>query len=83
MSHGLTLTYASTVIWYAPITSSEVYTQANGRVTRPGQTRTQFIVHVWATMLERRLYDRIKNNLSTQGLLLEMFEAANNGKQNS
>jgi SNF2 family DNA or RNA helicase len=32
MAHGLTLTSASTVIWYGPITSNEQYVQANGRV---------------------------------------------------
>lgn len=70
MSHGLTLTAASTIIWYAPITSNEVYQQANGRITRPGQKHTQFIVNIEATPVERRIYDRLKNKQSLQGLLL-------------
>ena len=34
MAHGLTLTAASTVVWYGPVTSNEQYIQANGRIER-------------------------------------------------
>lgn len=71
MSHGLTLTAASTVIWYAPVTSNEVYQQANARITRPGQKHSQLIVNVEASQVERKVYDRLKKKQSTQGLLLE------------
>jgi len=75
MSHGLTLTEASTIIWYAPVTSNEVYQQANARITRPGQKHTQFIVNIEATEVERRIYNRLKNKQSMQGLLLETVRA--------
>lgn len=75
MSHGLTLTAASTVIWYAPVTSNEVYQQANARITRPGQKHTQLIVNIEASQVERRVYDRLKKKQSTQGLLLETVKA--------
>jgi SNF2 family DNA or RNA helicase len=71
MSHGLTLTAASTVVWYAPVTSNEVYQQANARITRPGQKHTQLIVNVEASDVERRIYTRLKLKQSLQGLLLD------------
>jgi SNF2 family DNA or RNA helicase len=71
MSHGLTLTAASTIVWYAPVTSHDVYQQANARITRPGQKLTQFIVHLEGTEVERRIYKRLQGKEKMQGLLLE------------
>ncbi len=71
MSHGLTLTAASTVVWYAPITSNETFLQANARFSRPGQKHTQFIVTVEGTEVERRIYDRLKKKQSLQNILLD------------
>ena len=76
LSHGLTLTAADTVIWFAPIHSNEIYQQANARVTRPGQTRNTLIVNVEATPLERKIYARLQGKERTQGLLLEMLKGA-------
>lgn len=75
MSHGLTLTAANTVIWYAPITSNETYEQANARVTRPGQKRNQLVVNVYGTDVERKIYARLKDKQSSQGLLLDAVRA--------
>jgi SNF2 family DNA or RNA helicase len=74
MSHGLTLTAASTIVWFAPHTSNEVFEQANGRITRPGQKNNQFIVMLEGTAVERRLYERLKNKQKSQGLLLSMVK---------
>jgi SNF2 family DNA or RNA helicase len=74
MSHGLTLTAASTIIWYGPPTSLEVYEQANGRITRAGQRHAQLIAHIAATKLEQKIFRRLELHAETQGLLLEMFE---------
>jgi SNF2 family DNA or RNA helicase len=73
MSHGLTLTAASVIVWFAPITSAETYEQANARITRPGQKHNQLIVNIQGTRLEARMYDRLKKKVSLQGALLEMF----------
>lgn len=75
MSHGLTLTAASTIIWYGPPLSLEMYEQANGRITRAGQRHAQLIVHIAATRLEQKIYTRLQSRAETQGLLLDMFEA--------
>ena len=74
MSHGLTLVAANTIIWYAPICSNEIFQQANGRITRPGQKHQQFIIHIEGTAIERRIYERLKNKENTQGLLLDMIQ---------
>jgi SNF2 family DNA or RNA helicase len=74
MSHALTLVSADTIIWAAPTTSPEIYEQANARITRAGQIRNTYIVHIQSTTAERKVYDRVKRKLKSQGLLLEMFE---------
>ena len=75
MSHGLTLTEAATIIWYAPYANSEVYTQANGRITRSPQKNNQFFIHLQGTEIERRVYKKLRDNQSLQGTLLSMFES--------
>jgi SNF2 family DNA or RNA helicase len=74
MSHGLTLTAATTIVWYAPVHSNEIYEQACARVRRPGQTKTTVIVHIAGTDVERRVYKRLQDKQSMQGLLLEMMK---------
>ncbi len=76
MSHGLTLTAATTIVWYAPVHSNEIYEQACARVRRPGQTRTTVIVHIAGSDIERRVYKRLQDKQSMQGLLLDMMKAA-------
>ena len=76
MSHGLTLTASSTIIWYAPITSADTYAQANGRITRPGQKFNTLIAHISATDEERRIYARLRKKERMQGVLLEQIKNA-------
>jgi SNF2 family DNA or RNA helicase len=74
MSHGLTLTAASVICWFTPTTSLETYEQANARISRPGQTRKQLIIHLTGSPIETKLYRRLQQKKSLQGALLEMFE---------
>ena len=74
MSHGLTLTAATTIVWYAPVHSNEIYEQACARVRRPGQTRTTVICHIAGSDIERRVYKRLSEKQSMQGLLLDMMK---------
>ena len=75
MSHGLTLTRASTIIWFAPVASAETYEQANGRITRPGQKHNTLIVHIEGSEIERRIYKRLQHKQKMQGVLLDMIQA--------
>lgn len=74
MSHGLTLTAATTIVWYAPIHSNDVYEQACARVRRPGQTRTTVIVHIAGSDIERRIYSRLRKKQKLQGALLDIMK---------
>jgi len=74
MAHGLTLTAANVIIWFSPTTSLDTYEQACARITRPGQTRKQLIMHLTGTPVESKLYKRLQQKASLQGALLEMFE---------
>lgn len=74
MAHGLTLTTASTIIWYGPINSNEQYVQANGRIERIGKKHVSNVIHIEATDLEHKIYERLKNKQKLQGLLLDLIK---------
>lgn len=79
MAHGLTLTAASTIIWYGPVNSNEVYVQANGRIERLGKSRVANVVHIEGTNLERMMYTRLRQKQKLQGLLLELIQRQTRG----
>lgn len=74
MAHGLTLTSASTIIWYGPINSNETYVQANGRIERIGKRNVSNVIHIEATDLEHKMYERLRNKQKLQGLLLDLIQ---------
>lgn len=73
MAHGLTLTAASTIMWYGPTDQPEIYTQANGRINRPGQTKSMLVVRLASTSIEREIYRRLDGKHSLQGLMLDII----------
>ena len=72
-SHGLTLTAANTIIWYAPVTSVETYLQANARINRPGQKNAMTIVHIQGSEVEARLYRMLKNNIGNHEKIVDLY----------
>ena len=76
LAHGLTLTAADTVIWAAPITSLEVFDQANARIRRVGQKHKQQVIMLQATKVEKKAYARLRAKQQVQSLLLDMYEDA-------
>jgi SNF2 family DNA or RNA helicase len=72
-SHGLTLTAASTIIWYAPVTSVETYLQANARINRPGQKNAMTIVHVRGSEVENRLYKMLQGNITNHTKIIDLY----------
>jgi len=76
-SHGLTLTRAKDIIWYAPIYSLEMYEQANARIRRlstEGKTRVH---HLHGTAFERELYKRLQQKKRVLGEFLELVKGVN------
>jgi SNF2 family DNA or RNA helicase len=71
MSHGLTLTAANTIVWWAPVNSNDTYNQANGRIDRISQTNKMNIIHIAATAVERDVYKRLKEKTKLQNVLLD------------
>jgi SNF2 family DNA or RNA helicase len=73
MAHGLSLTAADTIVWFAPAPSSEVYQQANMRIVRPGQKRNTLIVRMQGSPFERIRYLHLEQRKTAQDSLLELF----------
>lgn len=72
-SHGLTLTAADTVIWYAPVTSVETYLQANARIDRPGQKNAMTVVHIGGSPIETKLYTLLRHNILNHEKVVELY----------
>jgi len=72
-SHGLTLTAADTIIWYAPVTSVETYLQANARINRPGQKHPMTIVHIKGSEVEARMYKMLQNNVDNHTRIIDLY----------
>jgi SNF2 family DNA or RNA helicase len=72
-SHGLTLTAANTIIWYAPCTSVETYLQANARIDRPGQVNNMTIVHITGSPIEARMYKMLQGNISNHSKIIDLY----------
>jgi len=73
-SHGVTLTAANVVIWYAPVTSIESYLQANARVHRQGQTNPVTVVHIEGSPVETKLYAMLQDKLETHTKIIDLYK---------
>ena len=75
LAHGVTLTAADTIIWFAPVTSLEIYEQANARIRRVGQKHKQLVLHLQSTPVEKKIYKMLQGKQKVQNALLKMLEA--------
>lgn len=73
-SHGITLTAASTLLWFSLIPSGETYNQMNGRITRIGQLNKQTIIHMVGSKAEFRILNILKNKGIMSKEILGLFE---------
>lgn len=72
-AHGLTLTAADTIIWYAPIYSLEDYEQANARIERKGQKNIMSVFHIITHPFEEAIYKVLQKKGSVQATLLNLY----------
>jgi len=73
-AHGVTLTAANVIIWYAPVTSTETYLQANARIDRPGQRNPMTVVHIQGSPVENRLYSMLQGNINNHEKLIDLYK---------
>lgn len=76
-AHGLTLTRAKDIIWFAPIYSLEQYEQANARIRRLTTTGKTTVWHIWATGFEAELYRRLRAKKNTLAEFLSLVQGVN------
>jgi len=73
-AHGITLTRANQVVWWGPVSSTEIYLQANSRAHRAGQTNKVTITHLQGSPVERRLYAMLQNKIDLHMDLVELYK---------
>ena len=79
MAHGLNLTEADTLIFYAPIYSNDEVEQVNERFNRAGQTRPMTIVRIGAHPLEWQIYKMTDTRKQSQNSILELYNSVLHG----
>jgi SNF2 family DNA or RNA helicase len=80
-AHGLTLTRAKDIIWFAPIYSLEMYEQANARIRRLTTTGKTSVWHIWATSFEAELYRRLRAKKNTLAEFLNLVQGINSDEE--
>lgn len=73
-SHGVTLHAANTVIWWGPVTSNEIWHQANARVHRAGQKNACLVVRLAGCAVERKLYSALDAKTEDMSTLLNLYK---------
>lgn len=74
MSHGITLTAASTVVFYGPISGNESMIQCIGRIRRLGQTKKQHVIRLISTKFEDRIFGKMDETNSMADTILSMYK---------
>lgn len=54
-AHGITLTAASTLVWFSLVPSNELFQQGNARIIRSGQVRKTLIIMMVSTPAEKHI----------------------------
>lgn len=72
-AHGVTLTAADTIVWWAPTASLETYAQANARIHRSGQVNKCTVVQLEGSAIERRIYKLLDNKIDVHSKIVELY----------
>lgn len=73
-AHGITLTASNTIVWYSLVASGEIHHQANGRITRAGQTRKQLIYYLIGCKAEKHILSLLQSKGDMSKRVLQLFE---------
>lgn len=73
-AHGVTLTAADTVVWWAPTPSLETYAQANARVHRAGQKNKCTVVQLYGAPVEKRIYAMLDNRIDVHTKMIDLYK---------
>lgn len=73
-AHGVTLTAASTVVWFGPTTSLDTYLQANARAHRNGQKNKVIVVHLYGSAVEEKLYKALSTRGAEHVGLMDLYK---------
>jgi len=72
-AHGITLTAASTMVWYSLIASNELYQQGCARIIRAGQTRKTLIIVFASTKAEKHVASIVQRKGDVSKDILKLF----------
>lgn len=75
MSHGLNLTEADTLVFYAPIYSNDEAQQVVERFNRPGQKNKMTVIRLGAHKLEWDIYKMVEGKRITQASILGLYQS--------
>lgn len=73
-AHGVTLTAANVVVWWGPITSTEIYLQANARTHRAGQRNPVTVVHLEGSEVEKKIYKMLSGNIDIHSRVVDLYK---------
>ena len=73
-SHGVTLTAANMVVWWAPTSSLETYSQANARVHRTGQKNKCTVVQLHGSPVEQHVYGLLDARIDVHTKIIDLYK---------
>ena len=73
-AHGITLTKADQVVWWGPVSSTEIYMQANSRAHRAGQTNKVTVTHLQGSPVETRMYKMLQGKIDMHLSLVDLYK---------
>tara|TARA_Y100000768_G_C23990383_1_gene692110 strand:- start:5084 stop:6616 length:1533 start_codon:yes stop_codon:yes gene_type:complete len=73
-AHGVTLTRANTIVWWAPVSSLETYAQANARIHRSGQTHKCTVVQLQGSDAEKHVYRLLDNRIHIHTKIIDLYK---------